>query len=225
MSQFRIDLVRKAQETVDDDKAWIALEGRKFGPESNYPLKIYITTQGEQWDTAWQEGCEKYAEGMSSRKRRKFAQQCTNPATMPRKALSTANRNAIKKSGCLMHVSWIGPTWGDREELDAWASGKRELLIVGDDKAIEPPKDAAEVYELNEAGRWVYPISSDTPEAWHADDKQIDYFFSVDAFNLQVGNFRREFEEEGSDDEARDLGNLPDGLTLQPVGKPSRKAK
>lgn len=218
MSNFRVDVVRDAKSVVDKATTWASLEGRAFGPESPYPLKIFIGTGGDAWTEAWQEGCQEYAENLSARKRKKFAEQCQNPATMPHEALALSNRKAIERSRCLKKVAWRGPEFSSKEDLERWISGEFEYLLKGE--PVDVPDGIRDLYELD--GKiWRVPVLAEPPALWVGTKEQVRELMAMDIFNVQVGNARRGLEEDGAEGEADDLGNSPHGLMPKRRGNPS----
>jgi len=221
---FHSDLIQEQNELIDRETRWMRLEGRAFGSDSSYPLKVHLAINNSEWEAAYSEGLEQYAQGFNIRKRRKFNQQCSNVATMPREALIKASRNAISKSECLVELGWSGPVFPTEKDLQDWIDGSAELALSNGEK-VEPPADAMVFFEMSNDGSWRVPDESDIPDDWKAKPEQVREMLTYDAFVIQIGNLRRIFEDEGSEDEAEDLGNLPSGLSLQPRGVGSQKAK
>lgn len=222
MSQFRFDQVAAAKKTIASDQAWMALEGRAYGTESGYPLKVLVTTAPEKWAAGWNSGNQKYAAKLNPAGKRRFAEQCQNMATMPREAFMRATRNAIAESECLLGVAWVGPIFETEEELDAWISG--DLKISSGDEDVNPPKGIREAFTLDkDFGTWSVPITHDPPEDWMATPDQIERLLAFDDFCIQVGGCRRILEEEGQDPEDDSAKNSETGPTTRRGGKPSRK--
>ena len=222
MSSFRVETVLATKESVDQETTWTALEGRVFGLEGHYPLKIFIGTGGDKWQPAWQSGCQKYAKRLKTRKRKaEFAEECMNPAIMPQAALSMANRRGIERSGCLKKVSWRGPEFKSESDLDDWISGKSEYLI--DEDPCDVPDDIRRLYVFDD-GIWRVQVTTEPPEEWLATAEQIGQLLEVDVFNDQVGGARRVLEEDGGDlEDEGDLKNSGSGPAPKRRGTPSRK--
>ena len=216
---FRSEAVEAAANLVDRDVDWRMCEGRKFGLESGYALRIKIGTGGTAWNRGFVKGCQVYARKLSGSKQRQFAKNCTNPATMDSDALVIANRSAIRVSGILKEVAYAGPTFENEEKFRAWVAGQLPLVVSGESE--EPPKDPDSYFRQSADGSWSIPLSVDPPEEYEADEAQIFKLLAYDEFLLQVGVQRRILEEEGAQSEDDELGNLLTGLEPPPAGPSS----
>lgn len=221
-SNFRFDRVLAAKDGVDQDRTWTGLEGRIFGAEGPYPLKIYVGTGSEHWTTGWQEGADQFSRRLKSRKKKqRFAEQCMNPAIMPQEALAMANKKGIERSGCLLKVAWRGPEFKSESDLKTWVSGESEYLLGDEPCAV--PKDVLKLYVLEDKV-WRVPISTEPPAEWLATKEQIKSLMEEDLFNVQVGNARRVLEEDGSDGEDESGSkNSEGGPSPKRRGTPSQK--
>ena len=211
---FKLDKVTANRRAVQTDRGWFALEGRMFGNESSYPLRVFITTGGSKWGAAWKRGCSQYARRLKGHKARQdFNRQCQNPATMPTDAIATANREAINASGCLIKVAYCGPSFKERDDLNDWLnSGNAPKGVTG------------ESFRLRSDGLLSFDVNAEPPAAWVADDEQISRLLEMDEFCEEVGTARRILEEEGPGavESPEDEENLGNGPTSKPPSTDSQ---
>ncbi len=199
MSKFDIDKLEQNAKAIEREVRWFPLEGRRFGEHSPMPLKIKISSGGEEWARCWNKGAQAYAKDLSPSERRRFGENAANPLTMDAEALLRANRAAIRGSGMLAAVALVGPVVDD--------PSKPLSPEYHDVFGASLPSEVVAKYKRRSDGMSSYPLQSDPPEDWIASDDQIHRLLAYPDFVNQVANFRRILVDEGAEGEAEALGN------------------
>lgn len=203
-SFFDVSKIDQQAGQVDADLRWFALEGRRFGDTAPLPLKVQVTSGGDDWQRGWTKGAQSYARKLGPGERRRFNENSANPLTIDAAALPVANRAAIRESGALKKVALVGPVVDD---LDAPLDSE-EARAYGFHRLPEAVKAH---YRQRVDGKWQIPIQAEPPGEFLATPEQVDQLLKHSDFVTQVGNARRLLVEEGAEALEEELGNFVGG--------------
>lgn len=214
---FDVEELERRADALQEEQRWFELEGRVFGDTSPRPLKVLVTSGGDAWSRGWTRGCQEYARRLSPAARRRFHENAQSPLTIDSDALPQATRSAIRESGALLKVAFVGPIL---QSLEA-PLGKDLAAAYGIDKL---PADVAALYVRQPDGTYKIPAQTAPPAIWTATSDQVFRLLKYPDFVNQVANARRLLVDEELEDEEDALGNSGGGSGTPGPGPTSTRA-
>lgn len=209
MSLFSLEA---AQENVKQERpsSWHYLDA-PWSPDSRYPVKVLVNDGGGQygaWGEAYGEIREKHGEKVKNPGKQKKLLNLHSVGQLPVAVQRAAEKNAIRKSQCVLAVAYVGPSFGSEKDLDLWCAGKLEVMAGG--KTQLAPSDVKEFY-ADAGDGWKISESVAPPEEWIDTEEGLDWFLTQKAFCGQVAVIRARLEDESGQQTADEVAEKNSG--------------